>query len=220
MRALSNDSAEVLRIAQEIAGALLDDGLVFDSKKATAETIRENDDYSGVRVTLSGTLSRAVVRLHVDVNVGDPIWPEPQTIEVPRLLDGVLTVRGYPIEMVLAEKIATAIARGTASTRWRDFLDIYTLAQHHTVTSEILIQSLRRVAQHRDTALASLNAVLADYADIAQQRWSAWLQKQKLDSAIPKDFSVVLHAVIAFADPVIAGDVISRVWNPVSQRWE
>lgn len=219
-RALNNDSAEVLRIAQEIARAPLDDGLVFDSKKATAETIRENDDYSGVRITLSGTLSRAVVRLHVDVNVGDPIWPEPQTIQVPRLLDGVLTVRGYPIEMVLAEKIVTAIARGTANTRWRDFLDIYTLAQHHTVTSETLIQSLRRVAQHRDTALASLNDVLADYADIAQQRWSAWLQKQKLDSAISKDFSVVLHAVITFADPVIAGDVTSRIWNPVSQRWE
>jgi hypothetical protein len=33
--------------------------------------------YSGIRVTLGGTLSRAVVRFHVDVNVGDPIWPEP-----------------------------------------------------------------------------------------------------------------------------------------------
>jgi hypothetical protein len=64
------------------------------------------------RDTLGGTLSRAVVRLHVDVNVGDPIWPEPQRIKVPRLLEGVLTVRGYPLEMVLAEKIVAAIARG------------------------------------------------------------------------------------------------------------
>lgn len=219
-RALSNDSAEVLRVVQEVAGGKLDDGLAFDSGAATAETIRENDDYSGVRITLGGTLSRAVIRLHVDVNVGDPIWPEPQRIEVPRLLDGVLTVRGYPLEMVLAEKIVTAIGRGTANTRWRDFLDIYTLAQHHGVASETLRQSLLRVAQYLDTALSSLSAVLGGYGGIAQQRWLAWLRKQRLDSTVPKEFSVVLHAVIVFADPVIVGDVTAGAWNPVSQRWE
>jgi len=41
----------------------------FDSNGATAETIREEDSYSGIRVTLGGTLSRAVIRIHVDVNV-------------------------------------------------------------------------------------------------------------------------------------------------------
>lgn len=219
-RALSNDSAEVLRVAQEIAGVTLNDGLVFDSRAATAETIRESDDYSGVRITLGGTLSRAIVRLHVDVNVGDPIWPEPQRIAVPRLLDGVLTVRGYPLEMVLAEKIVTAIARGTANTRWRDFLDIYTLVRHHRVASKTLHQSLLRVAQYRDIALSSLSAVLTGYVDIAQQRWLAWLKKQRLDSTVPKEFSVVLHIVISFADPLIIGNVTTGVWNPVSQRWE
>jgi predicted nucleotidyltransferase component of viral defense system len=219
-RALSNDSAEVLRVAQEIAGMTLDDGLMFDSEAATAETIRENDDYSGVRITLGGTLSRAVVRLHVDVNVGDPIWPEPQIIEVPRLLEAGLAVRGYPLEMVLAEKIVTAIARGTANTRWRDFLDIYTLVQHNGMASETLRQSLLRVAEYRDVALSSLSAVLTGYADIAQQRWLAWLRKQRLDSTVPKEFSVVLHVVIVFADPVIVGDVTTRAWNPVNQRWE
>ena len=33
---------------------------------ATAEVIREEDDYSGIRVTLDGNLSRATVRLHVE----------------------------------------------------------------------------------------------------------------------------------------------------------
>lgn len=68
---------------------------------------------SAVRVTRR-MLSRATVRLQVDVSVGDPISPEPQHVSLPRLLDGVLQVRGYPLEMALAEKIATAIARGTA----------------------------------------------------------------------------------------------------------
>jgi hypothetical protein len=29
---------------------------------------------SGIRVTLGGTFSRAVIRFRVDVNIGDPIW--------------------------------------------------------------------------------------------------------------------------------------------------
>ena len=49
-----------------------------------------------------------MIRFHVDVSVGDPIWPGPQQIRVPRLIDGVIVVRGYPLEMVLAEKLVTA----------------------------------------------------------------------------------------------------------------
>jgi hypothetical protein len=83
-----------------------------------------------------------------------------------------------------------------------------------------LRQSLLRVAQYCDIALSSLSAVLTGYAEIAQQRWLAWLRKQRLDSKVPKEFSVVLHVVIVFADPVIVGDVTTGAWNPVDQRWE
>jgi hypothetical protein len=96
--ALLNTEAEILAVVRKIAGISIEDGIAFDPEQATAEVIREDHDYSGVRVTLGGTLSRAMIRLHVDVNVGDPIWPEPQHVSLPRLLEGVLQVRGYPLE--------------------------------------------------------------------------------------------------------------------------
>lgn len=105
--ALRNTEAEILGVVRKIADISLEDGIAFSPAQATAEVIREEDDYSGIRVTLGGTLSRATVRLHVDVNVGDPIWPDPQHVNLPRLLDGALRVRGYPLEMVFAEKVAT-----------------------------------------------------------------------------------------------------------------
>jgi hypothetical protein len=154
-------------VVRQIAAVSLDDGIEFDGANANADTIREDDAYSGVRVTLSGTLSRATLRLHVDVNVGDPIWPEPQNITLPRLLDGALVVRGYPLEMVLAEKIVTAIARGTASTRWRDFVDIYMLVQRPPVDGRRLQQSMSRVSSHRDVTLSPLKVVLEGYGEIA-----------------------------------------------------
>ena len=48
-------------------------------------------------------------RLHLDVNVGDPVTPAPVEVEYPALLAEPFTVVGYPIETVLAEKIVTMI---------------------------------------------------------------------------------------------------------------
>ena len=217
-RAIDNDTDAVLRVVREIAVISLDDGIEFDEANANAETIREEDAYSGVRVTLSGTLSRATLRLHVDVNVGDPIWPEPQNITLPRLLDGALVVRGYPLEMVLAEKIVTAIARGTASTRWRDFVDIYMLVQRHTIDGRRLQQSMSRVSNHRDVTLSPLRIVLEGYEEVAQARWLAWLKKQRLDTAIPNDFLAVLDVVESFSDPLIANNSVQS-WSPSTRKW-
>jgi predicted nucleotidyltransferase component of viral defense system len=217
-RAIDNDADAVLRLVRQIAAISIDDGIEFDVADAKAETIRDEDAYSGVRVTLSGTLSRATLRLHVDVNVGDPIWPEPQNITLPRLLDGVLIVRGYPLEMVLAEKLVTAIARGTASTRWRDFVDIYTLVQQYPVDGQTLRESMIRVSRHRDVTLSSLKVILEGYEGIAQARWLAWLRKQRLDTAIPNDFATVLEVVESFSDPLIANNSV-RIWNPATRKW-
>jgi predicted nucleotidyltransferase component of viral defense system len=218
-RAIENTTEKVLSAVQTIAAISLEDGMEFDSIGATAETIREEDSYSGIRVTLGGTLSRAVVRFHVDVNIGDPIWPGPQQISVPRLIDGVIVVRGYPLEMVLAEKIVTALERGTANTRWRDFVDIYALTRRFAVNAQMLKSSMQRVAKFRNAELAPLGTALNGYAAIAQTRWRAWLRKQRLDSTIPTDFSIVIEQVVSFADPLIVGDAAQSDWNPVQGKW-
>jgi hypothetical protein len=72
---ISNDTEQVLSMVRTIAAVQAEDGLVFDAHNAMAETIRDEDVYGGVRVTLTGELSVAKLSLHVDVNVGDPIWP-------------------------------------------------------------------------------------------------------------------------------------------------
>jgi predicted nucleotidyltransferase component of viral defense system len=218
-RAIENTTEKVLSAVQTIASISIEDGMEFDSNGATAETIREQDNYNGIRVTLGGTLSRAEIRFHVDVNIGDPIWPGPQQISVPRLIDGVILVRGYPLEMVLAEKIVTALERGTANTRWRDFVDIYVLTGRYAINAQTLKSSMQRVAQFRNAELAPLRTTLDGYAAIAQLRWRAWLRKQRLDSTIPTDFSIVLERMVSFADPLMVGDAAPSSWNPPQGKW-
>ena len=128
------------------------------------------------------------------------------------------SLRGYPLEMVLAEKIVTSIARGTANTRWRDFVDIYTLVQRRHIDGPTLKESMSRVARHREVTLLTLKAVLEGYEEITQSRWLAWLRTQRLDAVVPNDFSAVLNAIEMFSDPVIS-NVEIQTWSPATLEW-
>ena len=218
-RAVAGERDAMLAIVREIAALPLNDGLMFHASAASAEVIRDEDEYSGVRVTLTGTLASAKLSLHVDVNVGDPIWPAPGLIALPRLLGGTIAVVGYPLPMVLAEKIITALQRGTVNTRWRDFADLYILTSRHAVDGAELRRALSEVAAYRHVDLSLLVDALDGYAALGQARWSAWRRKQRLDERLPAAFAGVLDAVVRFADPVLADAVDAAEWNPAVGVW-
>ncbi|HRN29494.1 MAG TPA: nucleotidyl transferase AbiEii/AbiGii toxin family protein, partial [Terrimesophilobacter sp.] len=133
---ITGDPEEVAERVQVIAALDVADGLVFDPASVTATTIRDEDEYAGVRVKLAATLGTARLTVGMDVNFGDPIWPAPRLLDLPRVVPLGLppvTLLGYPLTMVLAEKVVTAIDRGIANTRWRDFADVYALTRLHPV---------------------------------------------------------------------------------------
>jgi Nucleotidyl transferase AbiEii toxin, Type IV TA system len=216
---LDKDVETVRAAICEIASRSLDDGVVFEVETATAEVIRDDDAYSGVRVTMDAQLATARPRFHVDVNVGDPISPAPRPVHIPGLLGGEVVMLGYPLAMVHAEKVVTAISRGSVNTRWRDFADIYLLSRHHGVDGTELVGSIRHVAGYRRIQLLALAGRLDGYGDIGQERWVAWRRKQRLDDRLPERFAELVSAVVAFADPAIAGTVEARAWDPTAGAW-
>jgi len=215
---LSNDVATVLALVRQIAAIATDDGLEYLHQRATVETIRDEGEYAGVRVNMVAILASATIAFHVDINVGDPISPAAQDIELPRILGGTLELRGYPLAMVHAEKIVTAVSRGTVNTRWRDFGDIYTLSHEHPLVGGELTQAITTVAVHRGVDLQPLGEVLEGWAPVAQGRYSAWRRKHQR-TALPEAFQDVLDAVTHFADPAITGDVSRKSWDPVRLEW-
>lgn len=223
--AISNEIEFVRRLVAEVTSTVLpaglDDGLVFDLEDIRAETIREDDEYSGVRVRLVARLATAIERFHVDVNVGDPIWPAPADISLPRLLgEAPIRLRGYPLEMVLAEKIVTVLQRGQASTRWRDFGDIYLLTRRYTFQANELRQALQAVADYRHVEISSLDDALDGYAEIGQEKWGAWRRRLELADSLPASFGDALGALELFAEPILTGSADdSASWDPAQQAW-
>lgn len=218
---LANDTETVLDLVRSVLMVELptEDGITYVADTTTAEVIREEDDYSGVRVHVEARLAKAKLPFHVDVNVGDPIWPSPTTVTVPRLRGGEpIELPGYPIHMVHAEKIVTAVQRGTANTRWRDFGDIWSLSRQHPINTDHLAQAIVQVARHRNATIRPLADVLDGFADIGQARWVQWRRRSNSDH-LPEQFAPVLQVVIDFADPVLTGNVAGRAWNPDTGAW-
>ena len=215
---VSGDGESVLALTRSIAAIDVQDGLVFTPDAARAEVIRGEEQYSGVRVSLACSLARVDVTFHVDVNVGDPITPAPRRVAIPKLLGGELYVLGYPLAMVHAEKIVTAIGRGVANTRWRDFGDLYVLSRRHDVVGAELATALATVATHREIELRPLTLVLAGYAELAQTRYQAWRRKHRRED-LPEHFHDVLTQVVAFAAPAVSGGSAQLTWRASRGVW-
>jgi len=216
---MANDIVEVEAMVAAIAAIPAGDGLMFDLDSIHGEPIRDDADYEGIRVHLTAHLSTAVIPFHVDVNFGDPIWPAPTTVALPRLLGGTVRLLGYPLHMALTEKIVTSIERGTANTRWRDFVDIASIADTTSVPAENLATAMQVVADFRRVTLKPLAEVLKGIGDIAQPKWTAWRRKQRLTDTTPAHFQQLVDACITFADPVITGSATHALWTPATHTW-
>ncbi|MCZ7683721.1 MAG: nucleotidyl transferase AbiEii/AbiGii toxin family protein [Sandaracinaceae bacterium] len=190
-----NDPEVVERMIVEIASVGVDDGVVFLLDTVTASPIRDDDVCPGVRAVAEARLATARIKLSVDINVGDPVVPAPIRTAVPVLLgDERIEVLAYPKSMVVAEKLVTALQRGRASTRWRDFADLFELVPGDLLEAEV-IGALRAVASHRGVSLEPLGEVLAGMPKEAQARWATWRERQGAQERVPEDFATVLDAL-------------------------
>jgi hypothetical protein len=190
-----NDPTAVQRLIVDVTSVVAEDGVEFLQGTITAAVIRDDDVYPGVRASLEARLATARLKFSVDFNVGDPVVPAPIRTAIPVLLgDNPIEVLAYPKVMVVAEKLVTALQRGRASTRWRDFADLFMLVPGDLVESEI-VEALRAVAKYRGVPLQPLGKVLEGMPKEAQTRWATWRERQGAQERVPEDFATMLDAL-------------------------
>lgn len=112
-RALTGDVdtiATLVRLAVSVDG-----GVVFDAAGLTAQVIREQDIYTGVRIVVPAQVDRARHPLRVDVNVGDPVTPAPVEVGFPATAG--LLVGGSSSNVTAASRMPTPNAMSSAAGR-------------------------------------------------------------------------------------------------------
>lgn len=218
-QAIANDVDSISTVVREVLGIDVDDGVTFEPADLRAQVIRDADPYTGVRITVPARIDRARNPLRIDINVGDPVTPEPVEVSYPSLLGEPFELIGYPLETVLAEKIVTMVDRGDATTRDRDFADVFVLTGRHTVDAEQLTAAVHATGAHRGSDLRPLRSVLVDLATARQADWTRFLARSGLDDSAPASLAEAIRAIADFADPILADGVTSRAWDPATRRW-
>ncbi len=216
--------ADVFR--EVCAAAVEPDGLVFVSETLQAARIRDDQEYEGVRVTLSATLGNARIPLQVDVGFGDAVFPEPVEVAVAGMIGFPdARVRAYPREAVVAEKLQAMVALGIANSRMKDFYDLWSLSGDFAFDGRLLSEAISRTFVRRRTSLpatvplALTPAFAADRAKAVQ--WTAFVRKTGV--ATDRDLGAIVAALRGFLWPPTEaagrGETFTRTWQP-SGPWE
>lgn len=216
------DKQSLQRIFQEVClTQVVPDGMSFLTETIKVEDIREEDPYGGRRVTFTGMLGNARIKLQVDVGIGDAVTPEPNWLNYPSLLDmPTAHLRAYRPETTIAEKFQAMVVLGSANSRMKDFFDIAALAQHETFDGGILAISLETTFKRRKTELpkelpVALAAAFA--TDPAKQRqWNAFVERSKIRN--PAKFDATVEVVKDFLWPAVEAAASQRkfkgTWLP------
>jgi predicted nucleotidyltransferase component of viral defense system len=215
------DEAYLRKVVEAVAAIEADDGVDFDAETARVTPIRDEDEYSGLRIRLTAHLYTARLFVHIDVSTGDPIWPEPQLVELPGLRGDNFMIFGYPVATVIAEKAITILQRGASSTRWRDYVDLRNLARRYPYRAGDLASAIAAVATHRGVPLASVGGAMRGYDADADRKWAAWRSKTDIEEQSLPQLDDQLREVIAFLEPIMLGELEAEMhWNPEGQKWE
>jgi len=178
----------LLQVFEDMCAIEIEDGIHFDRATINAEEIRKDANYSGTRVTLTGTIDGARCPVQVDVGYGDAVTPAPEIATYPVMIDGMPApqLRVYPRYTVIAEKFEAIVSLGMANSRMKDYFDLWVLMRNAALDQETLERAIRATLARRGTQMpAGVPAGLSDqFAEDRTRRalWEAFVERNKLDA--------------------------------------
>lgn len=184
-----------------------DDGVVFDPSTILASRIRKNVGYAGVRVTLRGVLDGARCNVQIDVGFGDAVFPAPEGIEYPSLIDGLPQPRlqAYTRYTVVAEKFSALVQMGVQNSRLKDYYDMWALSMRTDFDGAVLARAIQATLTRVGASLpdGDPEGLSEDFFLNANklQQWAGFLRKNALEQ-IP--LQAVVEHLRGFLQPVVA----------------
>ncbi len=194
------------------------DGVSFDSASVEVQEIRDRAEQRGVRIRLSARLEAARMIVQVDIGFGDVVTPAPTVAEYPTLLDlPAPTVRIYPPDTVVAEKLEAMVKLGVATTRMKDLHDIWVLSRRFSFEGGVLSQAVRATFERRRTAFPARRPEVlspAFFDDSAKQaQWAGFLSRSRVVEGRSLGLPDVVSAVGDFVHPV-QSEGFRGTWPP------
>ena len=220
---LGYGSAQIKNVTEsirQVCSVEADDGVLFDLGGITAEEIREEAEYGGIRVRVPASLDGARAPLQIDIGFGDAVEPAPVETDFPVMLETESPrIKAYPPEVVIAEKLQAMVHLGIANSRMKDFFDIWILSQQQTFLMSRLRRAVEATFERRKTVLpaerptALTETFLKDKGKSDQ--WRAFLSRMELSRDLI-DLNAVGEIIAGFLMPAIDA---ARNGSKEEQEW-
>ena len=198
-----NQTIEIEKVMKDVCNVDVQaDGLVFDAKTVTAQKIKEDADYEGVRVKFTGFLDRSRISMQIDVGFGDAVYPKPKMIDYPVILDLPKPhLKGYAPETVVSETFEAMVQLGLLNSRMKDFYDIWLMMRQFDFEGTELAEALKRTFAHRKTSFPQGRQLFVeeiyDENSDRQMLWKTFLKKGNIKHASEK-LSIIAKDIEGF----------------------
>ena len=222
---ISNDTEEMKMVFKEIFSIKCDDALRFDLNTLDVIYITEFKEYHGVNVSVLGYLDKTKVPISIDIGFGDIVYPERMKMDFPVLLDmDIPKVYAYSINSVVAEKFEAFVSLGLANSRYKDFYDIYVLANRYNFDGTELMNAIKETFNHRGTSFDDIVAFEDGFADDETRlmRWNSFVKKKKALIKLGFEETVQLLKILLFpiVDAIKKNELFERTWSHEKKMWK
>lgn len=225
----ANDEVSLTAAVREICAIKPEtpDGLIFDTYDIKTEPLRLATDYAGLAMKFDALLGRARLRMQIDIGFGDVVTPAPSAITYPTLLDmPAPRLKAYPPETVIAEKLEAIVSLGLATSRIKDFFDLWAIAQTFALKGNAVIAAVTATFARRRTSLPAslppaLTAAFGNDPD-KERLWNAFGRDRIDAAASPETLSALIAGINAFVGPLLDAIVQKQClgeWSPAEQSW-
>jgi hypothetical protein len=203
------------------------DGLVFLTNTIATKPLRLATHYNGVALCFTARLGRARLPILIDIGFGDAVTPSPQDIIFPTLLDQAApNLRAYPQATVVAEKLEALVSIGFATTRIKDFYDLWAIATTFDLDSETLLRAVQATFERRQTPIpVAMPSGLSDaFASDAgkQTLWRSFIGDRIEADQAPKHLSEFMPVLRAFLLPLLGQgniEINGKIWIASRRAW-
>ena len=181
LKGLPLTEENVLEAVSIISRIDLNDEVAFET--VSIVPIRKDDQYDGFCVRINALYDTMTTPLSIDVSTGDVITPGAILYEFGGIFDKEVHISlwGYNIETVMAEKSETILSRGVFNTRPRDYYDAFILCTTQMYDKRLFEEALNATAKHRGSTenIADRSGIIdriSQSSDL-QNMWKKYQQK-------------------------------------------
>lgn len=222
---LPNTIEDIKTVFEKIFSIDCDDALQYDLCTLEVKNITEFKEYHGVNVSVIAYLDKTKVPISIDIGFGDVVYPSRVKMEFPVLLSmEAPEIYAYSISSVISEKFEAIVSLGDANSRYKDFYDIYFLADSYNLDGTELKEAIKATFEHRKTSFSDIFAFTDDFitSEIHQRRWHAFTKKKKtlLNVELLEVIDVIKAVLLPIVESIRDNKEYRLKWNHQIRAWQ